>query len=381
MSGALVQGRSIPSGAEPSGKAFQVISAEPINFFPSIMKKETKSSFSASHGGHIRHALLSGTSQQQELLKRDDCTPEWEGRAWSFYRTAPNDRHPGLWAQLQPHVNDLPKFQVDCVGVFDTVGALGIPLTPFRRLNRERYEFHDVELCTITKVNLHAIAIDEQRYPYAATIWRKPKFKGFRSITEQVWFPGSHSDIGGGYVPEELRQSAYQHSLDDITLDWMLKRLKAHFDTFPVEAAVWPNPSLDPSWAMAPQHEPRRGGYRVWPAGLRAIVNSEISPDGWHQRVVCRDRHAAVIGEMVHISALERLGQNIFIERRRSRYAPENLVTVLDRIAATYTSSAQAPSTEIKVVKWDGTIFDPRASADQSKILAIVKAAQERLSA
>ena len=48
-------------------------------------------------------------------------------------------------------MNDRDQLRVDCLGVFDTVGALGIPLEGFVRANRERYEFHDVDLNVLDK--------------------------------------------------------------------------------------------------------------------------------------------------------------------------------------------------------------------------------------
>ena len=143
-----------------------------------------------------------------------------------------------------------------------------------------------------------------------------------------------------------------------------------------------PSSPLDSSWAKkAPQHEPRRRIYRFWREALRSIANNKITVNRWRlEDIVCRDRHAEVIGEMVHISALQRLGQKISIGGRVSRYAPKNLVTVLNRIKATYTGNAPEASTEIKVVNWDGRWFDPRDAADQSSVLRIVRAAQDGLS-
>jgi myosin-crossreactive antigen len=97
--------------------------------------------------------------------------------------------------------------RVSCLGVFDTVGALGVPLEAFIRANRERYEFHDVELSSITRVNLHALAVDENRWPFQATVWRKPRFKKINTVVEQTWFAGSHADVGGGYIREGTRNN------------------------------------------------------------------------------------------------------------------------------------------------------------------------------
>ena len=213
---------------------------------------------------------------------------------------------PGIWAELTPLVHDRGAFRIACLGVFDTVGALGVPLPQFYRLNRESYEFHNVELSSITNVNLHALAVDEHRQPFAPTVWRKPKFKSFATTTEQVWFAGSHADIGVGYIEEVRRAETNIKALDDITLDWMLKRVAHHFDGFPFNEQVWK--PLDSSWSSAPQHPSRTGFYKLMPLALRAIANRSLAALGWREKIVGYDRHAESIGEMIHISVLERLG-------------------------------------------------------------------------
>jgi hypothetical protein len=101
------------------------------------------------------------------LLRRDRCLPEIEQKTWNYYRLAPNDRSPGVWSQIAKDVVDREWVSIACLGVFDTVGALGIPLTALRRHNRQRFEFHDVELNPIVRVNL------ANRVPYAPTLWRE----------------------------------------------------------------------------------------------------------------------------------------------------------------------------------------------------------------
>ncbi|HET7384917.1 MAG TPA: DUF2235 domain-containing protein, partial [Pseudolabrys sp.] len=206
--------------------------------------------FGFSRGAYTARSLV-GYIAAAGLLTREKCTPELESKPWDYYRTAPNDRTPGIWAELTSSVNDRNELRIDCLGVFDTVGALGVPLPQFYRINRDRYEFHNVELSSITNVNLHAVAIDEHREPFEATIWRKPKFKSFATVTEQVWFAGAHADIGGGYINEEDRLQKHPRALDDLTLDWMFKRLINYFPDFPFNASCWK--MVAPDWAESLQ--------------------------------------------------------------------------------------------------------------------------------
>jgi uncharacterized protein (DUF2235 family) len=108
--------------------------------------------FGFLRGAYTARSLV-GYVAAAGLLKRENCISDLEAKAWEYYRTAPNDRMPGVWSELTSFVNDRNELRIDCLGVFDTVGALGVPLPQFYRTNRERYEFHNVQLSSITNVN------------------------------------------------------------------------------------------------------------------------------------------------------------------------------------------------------------------------------------
>ncbi|MBM3523703.1 MAG: DUF2235 domain-containing protein, partial [Alphaproteobacteria bacterium] len=156
--------------------------------------------FGFSRGAYTARSLV-GYVAAAGLLQSQHCTSEREHEAWSYYRTPPKDRPPGALAALAKFTHASSETRIKCLGVFDTVGALGVPLGIAKRLNAGKHQFHDVVLGSITDVNLHAIAIDEHRRPFEAAPWTKPKFQRYRDTgrVEQVWFPGAHADIGGGY--------------------------------------------------------------------------------------------------------------------------------------------------------------------------------------
>jgi hypothetical protein len=184
--------------------------------------------FGFSRGAYTARSLV-GYVAAAGLLQSAYCTWERENEAWSFYRTPPKDRLPGTLAALSPFVHAASQLRIKCLGVFDTVGALGVPLGIARRLNARNHQFHDVVLGSITDVNLHAIAIDEHRRPFEAAPWTKPKFQRYKDSgrVEQVWFPGAHADVGGGYPRRDGPDSA---ALEDIALDWMIRRVNARTD-------------------------------------------------------------------------------------------------------------------------------------------------------
>lgn len=334
--------------------------------------------FGFSRGSFTARSLV-GLIGAAGLLKRDFCTPKREEKAWSFYRTDPSARLSGNWSALTPYVHDRDAFQIECIGVFDTVGALGIPLGRFRQFNRDEYEFHDVELSSITKVNLHAMAIDERRRPFEAAPWRKPKFKRFKSFTEQVWFAGVHSDVGGSYIPEVERRTESPQTLDDITLDWMLKRVTAHYPDFPADPDQWQ--ATGPLWASARQHESRTGIYRLMRLTLRSIGNYPLKEMGFYRYNGCYDRHAVSMWEKVHVAALLRLGETVPTDGIMDRYLPPNLIAALPVIRATYDPAAlpARSGSEVRLVDWDGLEFEPADPADCAAALALVAAAEQRV--
>lgn len=100
--------------------------------------------------------------------------------------------------------------RIALLGVFDTVGALGVP-GPSRRRSR----FHDVSLSPIVDRARQALAIDERRLTFAPCLWQVPD-DAEPGRVEQVWFPGTHGDVGGGGA---------RCGLSDLALHWMADEL------------------------------------------------------------------------------------------------------------------------------------------------------------
>ena len=108
------------------------------------------------------------------------------------------------------------EIKIKFLGVWDTVGALGIPLPALQWLNSAVYSFHDTELSGIVANAAHAVAIDEHRIDYQVTLWTQIAKAG--QAVEQRWFIGAHADVGGGYASRDL---------SDITLSWMMGKAGA----------------------------------------------------------------------------------------------------------------------------------------------------------
>ncbi len=101
------------------------------------------------------------------------------------------------------------------LGVWDTVGALGIPIVFLKQISEEIFKFHDTKLSPEVEFACHAVAIDEQRESFEPTLWEVTERN--RHKIKQVWFAGVHSDVGGGYTDRH-------HS--DVAFSWMLGEAK-----------------------------------------------------------------------------------------------------------------------------------------------------------
>lgn len=154
---------------------------------------------------------------------------------------------------------------VKFIGVWDTVGALGIPLRGLRWLTRQKHLFHDTELSGTVERAYHALAIDEHRTPFEPTLWAyKPKPD---QIVEQVWFCGAHSDIGGGYA---------ECGLSDITLEWMIQKASDAGLLFDQEVIAAYTTHADPTGML---HNSKNGLYRLT-SGIDRPIGLQAPPSG-----------------------------------------------------------------------------------------------------
>jgi hypothetical protein len=268
--------------------------------------------FGYSRGAFTARSLC-GFVAASGLLRAERCDQRNLKFAWRYYRTKPKLRFPSDHAKLREmsHANVRVRF----LGVFDTVGSLGIPRQWLNWIGRTAFQFHDTEVCSIVDHSCHALAIDEHRLEFEAAVWDLPRRGGYQTV-EQVWFPGVHANIGGGYE---------DRGLSDLTLDWMLKRLRRYCPELALR-----------QMRLEPDHrgllyEPRTWLYwRSIRRPLIRIINrcALKKPAGR----VCLPHvrpHSHTIGEMLHWSALLRHLETRKLPAKK-RYAPINLLAALE---------------------------------------------------
>ena len=228
--------------------------------------------------------------------------------AYTLYRSRRSRKSPrSIEAQLFRRSYSY-ETRIRFIGVWDTVGALGIPLNglPLVNLLNRRWQFHDTDLSTTVDAAFQALAIDEKRRPFQPTIW-KQQANAVDQRLEQVWFAGDHSDVGGGYPDPALAE---------IALRWMVDRASACGLEFQADAFA----QLPPSGGETLRHT----GRYIAPDALGQLHKSRTGLYRLRPPLV---RNLGVIDyphEYVASSAIER-------RLRMPAYAPPGLVTYLDQ--------------------------------------------------
>jgi Uncharacterized conserved protein len=232
--------------------------------------------FGFSRGAYTARSLV-GLVRKCGVLKSP--TRELIQQAYSIYRRRDDTADSPEAQTFRDAHSTLPR--VRFIGVWDTVGSLGVPLTGLKLAPfREYYKFHDTSLSKIVDYAYHAVAIDEHREDYAPTLWTEVK-PGNRAV-EQRWFIGAHCNVGGGYRDDRLYL---------LPLAWLQQKA--------MDAGLAMQTTFRPSgdeWRTAP-----RNSFREFMGGLYALVkrkpynrtvgrscNETIDPSVW-TRVLAAD--------------------------------------------------------------------------------------------
>ncbi len=102
---------------------------------------------------------------------------------------------------------------IDFVGVWDTVGAVGMPFEELRTLFNWFWPMRFSELTPSSRIMraCHALSVDDDRRTFSPELWNEEGIPAGQ--VDQVWFAGVHSNVGGGYV---------KHGMSLVALDWMM---------------------------------------------------------------------------------------------------------------------------------------------------------------
>ena len=242
--------------------------------------------FGFSRGAYTVRSLA-GFIRNCGILKREhaDRIPD----AYKLYRkrhkaSAPNA---AMAKKFRANYAVADVTTIEFLGVWDTVGALGVPVPFLGMLGKHEYLFHDLEPSSIIKHARHAVSIDENRKDFMPSLWEKKDGLDLK----QVWFAGVHSDIGGGYKEDGLSSCACK---------WMIQEATAcglAFETHFVRA-IQPDP-------LAKQHNEYKGVFKAMGKETRQISGP------------------------IHISVKKRWDNNAYDYQKKSR-ALKNLLETVD---------------------------------------------------
>jgi uncharacterized protein (DUF2235 family) len=239
---------------------------------------------------------------------------------WAHYRKSKKGR-----AKQQDKIQEMvypppPSGKlIRCVAVWDTVGSYGIPtglgLSGLARwITSWTRNFRDNEIGGHIEYGLHAMAIDERRRPFSPTAWVRSEEADPRGDpdVEQVWFPGSHANVGGGYT---------QAGLSDHALIWMMARVQDKTGLQFQESYIRDN--FFPCSACS-MYRSDRGWWLVsspWPA-IRTIPKRIMSVG----EIGGAPGPGEILDGRLHWSVRERLGKTSLIDQDRyGIYRPRNI--------------------------------------------------------
>lgn len=244
-----------------------------------------------------------GLSELFERYKQTDAETIWQLR---------DRENAGDVSSLTEQEKWLVKYSqpanINVVGVWDTVGSIGLAAGGIPGISRSTFEYLQTGLRIHILNGYHALAIDEHRNDFAPTLWdvhhkNDPnaviaKARPLSSV-EQRWFVGAHANVGGGYQTDLLAQAP---------LRWMMKKAESNGLTFRSEIG------LDGDLLSAPIAD----SYKAFAYGLYAKISRPL------YRVIGREPDVREDGS--HINVNETIDASVFDRWRADpTYRPPNL--------------------------------------------------------
>lgn len=159
---------------------------------------------------------LAGVIDSVGLLRPEHATHRNVVQAYRHYQMTAGS--PTVLAFRRAHCHE--AVQIEMVGVWDTVKSLGLRLPLLWRWSEAQHSFHSHALGKSVKHGFHALALHETRDAFAPVMWDSSD--DYTGVMEQVWFNGSHGDVGG-----QVGNFPAARPLSNIPLVWMLERLSA----------------------------------------------------------------------------------------------------------------------------------------------------------
>lgn len=191
------------------------------------------------------------------------------------------------------------EYPIHFLGVWDTVSAIGLPFDELTRAASHffRLRFRSNDLNHGVHHAYQALSIDDERRSFHPELWNESAKSSSQTI-EQVWFPGVHSNVGGGYPKDEVAL---------VALNWMLDIAEKHGLQFHEELRKQYRRDASEFGKMYNSRAGLKACYRYLPRRIDRLCGiDEIARKARNVRAKAR----------IHVSALNR------IEQRTESYAP-----------------------------------------------------------
>ena len=308
---------------------------------------------------------------------------DWENQGKSGWTTSfpeePWPNRPALHTpEYQRKLLELeltePDIPIKCVAVWDTVGALGIPMIAILpQPPMAEFSFVNTQVEPNIEYAFQALALDERRRTFSPTIWEKPDGQTLPKVLKQCWFPGVHSDIGGSYTDTDLA---------NLTLAWMISQLDPLLDfdhsyivrenRLAQERAVRAGRQPRP-WGIGKIHDSLSIFYRLLGTVTRTPMQyRETDP----RTLRPRKRLLANTNERLHASIRIRMGKKGLGYDDRGTYDPASLQGWKMHGTEVLPNQPMSPGggtglTQMKNVVWTKSIANPDPESNGSKDLEL----------
>jgi uncharacterized protein (DUF2235 family) len=229
--------------------------------------------FGFSRGAYLGRSLVGLIRNSGILLPGNEDEID---DAYRLYRSRKPEAHPAERESVlfRRSFSVQPDVRIRFLGVWDTVGALGVPGGLARFVLRRLYEFHDVKLSGYVDNAFQALALDERRRYFQPTLWEKQDHSTSQ-VLEQVWFPGVHTNVGGGYPDAGLSDNAFLWLADKAA------RCGLALDIGSLKPPLAANP-------CGRIYRSRTGLYRLVPWYVRPVCKAPNGFEGLHLSIGTR---------------------------------------------------------------------------------------------
>jgi uncharacterized protein (DUF2235 family) len=138
---------------------------------------------------------------------------DWLVDRWSWITNV----RPRPYEAVEKH-----KVNIHFIGVWDTVDAYGLPVEELTiAVDKLVWPMRFTDTALLPKVDhaRHALSLDDERRTFFPVLWDElaEGTQIDRDRLQQVWFPGAHADVGGGYADD---------GLSFVPLCWMIDEAK-----------------------------------------------------------------------------------------------------------------------------------------------------------